>query len=326
MIAGKASLFLHLFAIFGVFAIMSAAALAAAKSPLIDHLKQYSPTARRAWYWCLALLPIGTGSLVATFVMLPSIKYALFSACPECHVHAVGSEHLCWYHPLTFSLLSWQGFFLLGIAVFLAYAVGRAAVAAFATSRYFRELLAFSEQTEKGYCRLDSDIPCALTIGLTKPRCFVSSFLEKALSKAELDVVTQHEIEHARNRDPLKQFVFHLLCSIFPTRSFAKEMELATEQCADLAVTEKVADRALIASTMLTVGKMTRRSSDLVAGLAINGFGAGTLEQRITFLLSHRAGIAFPAWRLLIMLTAIVVAGAASGDAFHHAVEYVLAY
>lgn len=326
MIAGKLALFLHLFAIFGVFAITAAAALTAVKSPLINYLQRYSPTARRSWYWAIALMPIGIGLMVATFVMLPSIRYALFSDCPECHVHADGSEHLCWYHPMTFSLLSWQGFLLLGIAVFVAYVLGRAAVSALATRRYFKELLAFSERTDKGYCRLDSDIPCALTIGLTKPRCFVSSFLEKALSKKELDVVTRHEIEHARNRDPLKQFVFRLLCSIYPTTSFTKEMELATEQCADLAVTDQISDRALIASTMLTVGKMSWRSKGLVAGLAMNGFGAGTLERRIRFLLSHCSGSPFPAWRLLVMLALIVVAGTSSGDAFHHAVEYLLAY
>lgn len=326
MIAGKISLLLHLSAIFGVFAIITAVALTAVKSPLIDFLKQYSPTARRAWFWCIGLLPIIAGLLVATFVMLPSIRFALFSSCPECHVHTAAYEHLCWYHPMTFSWLSWQGFFLLGLAAFFAYALIRAAVSALATSRYSNELLAFAEQTERGYCRLDSDIPCALTIGLSNPRCFISSFLEKALSKDQLDVVTQHEIEHVRNRDPLKQFLFRLLCSIFPTRSFAKEMELAREQCADLAVTEKISDRALIASTMLTVGKMSRHSPNLVAGLAINGFGAGTLEQRIRFLLSHRRGSPFPAWRLLTVLAAIVVAGTASGDAFHYAVEYLLAY
>ncbi len=326
MIAGKLSLFLHLCAIFGVFAILTAVVLTAAKSPLINYLKQYSPAARRGWYWCIAFLPIITGFLVAIFVMLPSIQYALFSSCAECHVHSDGYGHLCWYHPMTFSLLSWQGFFLLGLAVFLAYALIKAAVLGFASSRYSNELLTFAEQTENGYCRLDSDIPCALTIGLSKPRCFVSSFLEKALSKDELDVVAQHEMEHARNNDPLKQLVFRLLCSIFPTRSFAEEMELATEQCADLAVTEKISDRALIASTMLTVGKMSWHSSNLDSGLVISGFGAGTLERRIEFLLSHRSGSPFPTWWFLTALAAIVVAGTASGDTLHHAVEYLLSY
>jgi Zn-dependent protease with chaperone function len=326
MILGKVSLLLHLSAIFGVFAITTAVVLTVFKSHLIDHLKQYSPTARKAWFWCIGFLPIIVGLLVTTFVMLPSIRYALFASCPECHVHSDAYEHLCWYHPMTFSLLSWQGFFLLGITAFLGLALIRAAVSAFATGRYSNELLAFAEPTERGYCRLDSDIPCALTIGLSKPRCFISSFLERALSEDELDVVAQHEIEHVRNHDPLKQFVFRLLCSIFPTMSFVKEMELAREQCADLAVTEKISDRALIASTMLTVGKMSRYSSNLVAGLAINGFGASTLEQRIRFLLSHCSGSPFPAWRLLMVLTAVVAAGTASGDAVHYAVEYLLAY
>lgn len=326
MIAGKVSLLLHLSAIFGVFAVATAVVLTAIKSPLINYLRQYSPTARRAWFWCVGLLPIIAGLLVATFVMLPSIKYAVFASCPECHVHSDGYEHLCWYHPMTFSLLSWQGFFLLGLATFLAYVLLRAAISAFATMRYSHELLAFAEQTERGYYRLDSDVPCALTIGLLKPLCFVSSLLEEALSKEQLDVVTQHEIEHVRNHDPLKQFVFSLLCSVFPSRSFAKEMELAREQCADLVVTRTIPDRALIASTMLTVGRMRTYSSGLAAGLAINGFGAGTLEQRIRFLLSHRSGSPFPAWRLLMALAAIVVGGAASGDAFHYAVEYLLAY
>jgi hypothetical protein len=77
---------------------------------------------------------------------------------------------------------------------------------------------------------------------------------------------------------------------------------------------------------MLTVGKMSWHSPNLDSGLVISGFGAGTLERRIEFLLSHRSGSPFPAWWFLTALAAIVVAGTASGDTLHHAVEYLLSY
>lgn len=326
MITGKLSLLLHLTAIFGIFLLVTILALTLLQPRLLQRLDYYAPAARRRWLWCIILLPAMTGLLAVILVMLPSTELALFVECPACHVHADDYEHLCWYHPLTFKLLSWQSMFLSGMAVFFSHGLLRAACSARRLAQETRKLLSFSDGNARGYTRLDSDIPCAVTLGLLRPRSLISSAIETGLNPQELDVVVAHEAEHVRNRDPLKQFVFRLFAALFPARAFVAAMELAVEQCADQAVAHKLPNRALIAATILKVRTMSERTSALVAGVGVNGFSASILEQRITLLLSRRKGLAFPTRKLVLVIGFIIGVGLLSGDLSHDAVEFLLAY
>jgi hypothetical protein len=326
MIAGKLSLLLHLTAIFGVFLLIVVAALTLLRHHLLHWLQHYSASARRTWLWLIGLLPVVTGLLAVIFVMLPSIRLALFADCPDCHVHTGTYEHLCWYHPLTFKLVSWQSAFLAGLTVYLGHGLLRVSWLALRLARETNKLLEFSEVSDHGYWRLDSDVPCAVTLGLLRPRSLISSVIETALTPTELQVVTAHEAEHVGNRDPLKQLLFRLCAVVFPTRDFIEAMELAVEQCADLAVTRRVRDRGLIAATILKVRMISESCPGLMRGVGVTGFGASVLEQRISLLLSRQAGSKFPALKLVLLTAAIVGAGLLSGDATHHGVEFLLAY
>ncbi len=326
MITGKLSLLLHLLAIFGVFMLMTVLILTLLQQPLLRRLRSYTPSARRQWLWLIGLLPMLSGLLAVFFVMLPSLRFALFSDCPECHVHDDPYEHLCWYHPLDFYLLSWQSFFLLGIALLVLHGLWRSLSSIMVLEREAAKLMAFADNTTTGYQRLDSDIPCAVTLGLWRPRSLISSCLETALSPEELEVVARHEAAHAANRDPLKQFIYRVVAFLFPSRAFIREMELAMEQCADLAVARHVPDRALIASTILKVRKMSEHSASLIAGAGVNNFNASVLEQRIRFLLTMQHGWAFPVAKLLLGFSLLMVAGLLSGDAVHHGIEFLLSY
>jgi beta-lactamase regulating signal transducer with metallopeptidase domain len=326
MITGRLSLLLHLFVIAALCTLATSLVLILLRRPLLDLLNRYDPAARRICLWLVALLPCLVGFWAVILVMLPSLRFALFTDCPSCHVHDLTQEHLCWYHPLSFKVLSWESGFLMCVVMILLRRVWRTLGVAISLDRKARKLLAFADDTPGGYARLDSDIPCAVTVGLMRPRSVISHVVETSLAASELQIVAAHEAEHVRNNDPLKQLVFRLCIAVFPLRFLSDAMELVVEQCADLAVARRIPDRALIAATILKVRKISVSAMAPLAGTGVVSFGAGVVEQRIRLLLADHQGRSLPLPGLILAIGTVIVAGLFFGDIPHHVAEHLVTY
>jgi Zn-dependent protease with chaperone function len=83
--------------------------------------------------------------------------------------------------------------------------------------------------------RLKPGVPALLLSGVSQPKVLVSEETVALLSRDELRVSVQHEVEHMRSRDNLKKFVIH--CCPFPGMSglesaWQQESELAADDAA----------------------------------------------------------------------------------------------
>jgi Peptidase family M48 len=134
--------------------------------------------------------------------------------------------------------------------------------------------------------------PQAFCAGHLRPRVFISSAAQHALSPAELDAVLAHEAHHRLRRDPLRIAAARALCEgLF----FLPALRRLTERYCDLAelgadeaaVARSGGDPAPLASAMLHFGEA---SDAPVVGIA---------PERVDHLLG-----AMPAWRLPVALLA----------------------
>lgn len=138
---------------------------------------------------------------------------------------------------------------------------------------------------------VEVDRPIALTVGVFRPRIYLSVWYLRSLGEAELEGVLAHELAHVARRDNL----FALLCTAFlgaaaylpPSwrafRSLLAERELAADELA-VAVTAKpiALARGLIKANAL---------APLHFGLAASGLG-GCVEERLENLLRLSKGAA----------------------------------
>lgn len=85
---------------------------------------------------------------------------------------------------------------------------------------------------------LDNDkLRCAFTLGLWKPKIYVSSGICSYLSRKELIAVIFHETHHKKSKDPLKLFVVQILYALnffLPVNNYLINLfSAASEKAAD---------------------------------------------------------------------------------------------
>jgi Zn-dependent protease with chaperone function len=85
--------------------------------------------------------------------------------------------------------------------------------------------------------------PAAFCAGAVRPRIYVTSGAVERLAPEELRAVADHEAEHARRRDPLKQLAVQALVDGFAFLPGLRRLALSQAAVADL-----VADAAAVAS------------------------------------------------------------------------------
>jgi Zn-dependent protease with chaperone function len=123
--------------------------------------------------------------------------------------------------------------------------------------------------------------PIACTIGLTRPRVYVSTGLLAALGDDELAAVLAHEAEHARCRDPLALGavrVAHRLAVIWPlARRLADRTWLDLEARADARAIDAVGRTPFLAALYKVLSTDADRRTESVAVGSIDGLLADRL-------------------------------------------------
>ncbi|MDP3964469.1 MAG: M56 family metallopeptidase, partial [bacterium] len=125
----------------------------------------------------------------------------------------------------------------------------------------------------------------AMTVGLFRPRVYVSSKLAKVFSQEEFDAVIAHEKEHMKNLHPLSSFIAYVatrfLFYLPISRDLLSRLELRHELRADQAAIKK-SSQAALGSAIL---KMHHRGAGLdMAGAS----GFAHLQQRVAMLVGDK--------------------------------------
>ena len=305
----------------GVLFAGSAALATALAYPRIRHvLARISPPRRSAWLLAVTGAPWLVAGALVTACFLPSLAALAGVGLDHCPAHDTHHAHLCFSHlpgqPLgAFELL------LVTAAVAMIAAMGlRLGVAQARAWRAARALLRIQFGHE-----VHGAIPLAVTIGFWHPEVVVTSELRSRLTREELDVVVEHELAHARRRDPLRlTFAAALALGHLPhvRQAVLTDLALACEQACDEEAAQRVpGGRLRVAETVVAVEKLAGR-----AAWAPVAFGGASVTARVESLLGDPDTGRAPRSRLWIASAIALLALAALAPAIHHATETFLGF
>lgn len=132
-----------------------------------------------------------------------------------------------------------------------------------------------------------NDRHCAFTLGLWKPKIYLSTGICSYLTKEELSGVILHEEHHKRNKDPLKLFliqIFYALNFFLPiNRYLLNQYSRASEKAADDSAVNLLQEPLELASALVKMCKS--RNMPALHPLISPFKGQNIVEERIKRLL-----------------------------------------
>ena len=321
MIVGALAIFFNVLSIMGfcvLFIIFTLSIIVRWKS---GGLRQYSVLSRRRVLWFIALSPWFFGGLAAITVILSGSNYSPF---PQ------SFDLLHWHHADEFAFNSWHGLSIFALVTYTGFLIIRKVYSLIINCRQIKLLQAVAERDNNGFYQLEADAATAFTAGYLTPRCYITTALLSQLNSKEYTILKLHEKEHVRRADPLMKWLFQLLTAFFPksiSLQLNQSMSLVMEQGADLAVSDKISDKLLIAETLLKVRRLAVRPFEGALNLnAVCHYGHDNIEERISYLLTKRPANVFPIITFICVCVSISIFCALTADIFHHTIEYTLSH
>ncbi|WP_342805858.1 M56 family metallopeptidase [Alteromonas sp. M12] len=237
-----------------------------------------------------------------------------------------------WHHLYVFQFSSWHG---VSVVLFVLFSIALIAVKgtqlyrqgnAINTLKHF-SIAEDQSQGQHNVQIIDSDIPTAFTAGFFRPVCYVATGMADNLSDKELDIVVEHELAHARNRDPLTKLLIAFLSAYYPKRL----AQLLNQKYALL--TEHIADQSTVighsaedvAATLVKVVRLNTVLPKNASNTSLSFFGGNDISQRVQQLLTptrKSLPVIVPIAFMMVMLCFTIVAV----DATHHLVESVFTH
>lgn len=133
----------------------------------------------------------------------------------------------------------------------------------------------------------NNELRCAFTLGLLKPKVYVSLGMCSYLTGKELSAVILHEIHHKKNKDPLKLFVLQILYALnffLPVNYYLlNQFSSASEKAADDRAIHFSGEPLELASALVKLCKSHRLEERYP--LALSFKGQNIVEDRIQRLL-----------------------------------------
>ncbi len=291
-------------------------------------LRRLAPAPRARWLSSIAAAPLVLPALLLGLCLLPSLLAGLGLQRDHCPSHG-GHLHLCLLHLPRALPPAWALASLLG-AVPLVGAAGAVAAAALRARRLQSSLeLASTGRLRPDVRLVEAALPLSVTVGLLRPRIFLSLGFVSGLDGAGLESVIEHERAHARRRDGLRRLIAAALSWMYPAalrRPLLADLALACEQACDASAAERVGDRLSVAEAILAAERLLGRSR--VPG-GVCAFGGSSVPERVEQLLSEsgRLASARPYAALRWVAASLLGGGLALGlaDPVHHGVEHLLA-
>lgn len=142
----------------------------------------------------------------------------------------------------------------------------------------------------------NNKLRCAFTLGLWKPKIYVSSGICSCLSEKELLAVILHETHHKMSKDPLKLFVvqiLHALNFFLPINSYLiKQYFAASEKAADDSAIRFSREPIELASALVKLSRF--KLMDTLSPSAAFSKEQNIVEDRISRLLKTHKPLPFP--------------------------------
>lgn len=292
----------------------------------LRELRRMRPSRRARALLVLAAAPFVVPALVLAIAFAPSLPAALGLGGDHCMRHT-DHLHLCLVHGSPALASVW------GASLPLVLLAGLAAL--LATVRRMLHVrrvqaslcLGCEGELRPGVGLLASSECLSLTVGLWRPRIYLSSALAGGLGRAELDVVVAHERAHARRRDGLSQLAARGLSNLHlpgVRRRLLAELELACEQACDEVAAWRVGDRLQVAETLVVVERLARRGEHAASACA---FGGSSVPDRIRNLLEPHAPAprsSFARWARWAGWAVAAALALSVADPLHHLAEHLL--
>tara|TARA_R110002073_G_scaffold211794_7_gene372160 strand:- start:18130 stop:19095 length:966 start_codon:yes stop_codon:yes gene_type:complete len=319
MIFGSLAIFLNLMSVMTFSVILIVTVITAIIKVRDDRPSHYSAPARCRILWLVALSPWVAGLLAAALALFSDSQYL-----PVSNLYSL----FYWHHYDEFTFNSWHGLSMTLAVSCASFLLMKNIKRLLINCRQVWLLQAMAEPDTNKFYQLDADAPTAFTAGYIHPRCYMTTALRRQLNEQEYTIIKLHENEHARRLDPLKKWLFQTLASFFPlgaSRHLNQMMVLAMEQCADAAVSRVVADKSLIAKTLLKVKRLVAAPhQSILDDRAVCHYGSDNISERIGYLLNNDKKKAFPHFRAAVSIVSMSVICVISADILHHAIEYTL--
>ncbi|MGV3592322.1 MAG: hypothetical protein ACO1PZ_11585 [Gammaproteobacteria bacterium] len=164
------------------------------------------------------------------------------------------------------------------------------------------------------------------TMGWLKNSIFITDGLLKHCERGDVDIILEHEQEHARRRDNLRLLASRILTLIVPrflSHRLTGDLQLYTEAACDLSTAKK--HGALnVAETLLRIQRLAPRSFDFFGKTIVTGFNGSEVEGRILLLLQDRTVCRAGRFRPLLYATGMLLLAVLLVDPIHHCVEWLL--
>ncbi|MBE8168291.1 MAG: M48 family metalloprotease [Shewanella sp.] len=314
MIQGEIAIWLNMMTIAIISFLLATLVVSTAFVFLQHKLFNIAPKNRRLMLWLIVLAPWVAALCVAcdfSVVMLNDRK-------------SIESFITHWHHITRFDLFTWHGVLLITWPIIALYLIAIKLTTLIKHQRQIRSIEQFSLLKSHNVYQLNSDCVSAFTSGLIKPKCYVSTGMFEHTTDIEQDIILKHEQAHAKNKDPLKKWLFSLFASFFPNVLSTKlkmHLSLTMEQMADEAVAKTTTSSTDIASTLIKVARMNQNFSPDLEAECITNFGASTLEQRVLFLLGQLENKPVSKSISLTLLAITTACCLLSIDSIHHLIE-----
>ncbi len=174
---------------------------------------------------------------------------------------------------------------------------------------------------------LPSALPAAFTAGWFAPRPYLTFAAMGKLSQEEMSIVLSHELEHARNRDPLRLLVLRICESWLPgARWIRRSWEMRREIECDSASLRSGFKPTQVAQTILKLQEALTTFGTQGAVVSYSSRDTRSLKYRVQSLLSA-ATIEIPGGQPVLWVAMTVFVTLLFGyDPIHHILESFLGW
>lgn len=187
------------------------------------------------------------------------------------------------------------------------------------------KLAILGEKHERWYLLANNE-RLVFTIGWLKNSIFITDGLLKHCEQRDVDIILEHEEEHARRKDNLRLLASRVLVLIVPpflSKRFTEDLQLYTEAACDFSTAKKYG--ALnVAETLLRIQRLSPRCLNFFGKTMASAFNGSEIEERILLLLDGKPSAKAGKFRPLLYVLAMLALAVLLVDPIHHTVEWLL--
>jgi Zn-dependent protease with chaperone function len=296
----------------------------------LSALNKDSLSRRSSNFWfTLGILPLSLGSLLILF----SVVFAWLTSASYLYDHCLqhqGHPHLCFSHishnPPE-GLIFW-GILSLGFAT--AFVTGARVYRLTLSTRRVVAGAIFSQSLsdDRGQISvLPSALPAAFTAGLFAPRPYLTFAALDRLSQEEMSIVLSHELEHARNRDPLRMLLLQVCEPWLPgARLIRRSWEMRREVECDRASIRSGFRPTQVAKTIVKLQEALTTFGTQGAVVSYSPRDTRSLKHRVQSLLSAATKETPSGHPVLWVAMTIFITLLFGFDPIHHILESFLGW